>query len=87
MFKFWILAVFVAVVLLDGPLGFGGSSGDCGGGNPLQEVKDRSVLRISTDPAHPPRSFQTQSGELCVCVKLGSRVLTTCFWEGLWNGR
>src|SRR3712207_7513477 len=37
-------------------------SGD-GGGDLLQEVKDRGVLRVSTAPAFPPQSFQTWSGE------------------------
>ena len=39
-----------------------GGSGD-GGGNLLQEIKDRGVLRVSTDPAYPPQSFLNEQGE------------------------
>jgi len=39
-----------------------GGSGS-GGGNLLQEIKDRGTLRVSTDPAYPPQSFQSNTGE------------------------
>jgi polar amino acid transport system substrate-binding protein len=78
----------------------GGGSGD-GGGNLLQEVKDRGVLRVSTDPAYPPQSFQTQSGEFKgfdidvaeeIAKRMGVKVeWQTPAWEvitaGNWNGR
>src|SRR3712207_4340787 len=58
---FFVLGV---VLLLGVACGGGGSEGSGeGGGSLLQEVKDRGVLRVSTDPAYPPQSFQTQSGE------------------------
>ena len=41
----------------------GGGGGGEGGGDLLQEIKDRGVLRVSTDPAYPPQSFQTESGD------------------------
>ena len=41
----------------------GGGGGGEGGGDLLQEVRDRGVLRVSTDPVYPPHSFQTESGE------------------------
>ena len=43
--------------------GGGGAGGGGGGGDLLQEVKDRGVLRVSTDPAYPPQSFQDESGD------------------------
>ena len=59
--------LLVALVLVMGLCvacgGSQGSSEEEGGKNLLQEVKDRGVLRVSTDPAYPPQSFQTQSGE------------------------
>jgi len=77
------------------------SSGDEGGKNLLQEVKDRGVLRVSTDPAYPPQSFQTQSGEFKgfdvdvaeeIAKRMGVKVeWQTPAWEvitaGHWNGR
>jgi polar amino acid transport system substrate-binding protein len=40
-----------------------GGGGSAGGGELLQEVKDRGTLQVSTDPAYPPQSFQTNSGD------------------------
>ena len=65
------LAVALAALLVvsacggsgGGSAGDNGGGGGGGGGDLLQEVKDRGVLRVSTDPAYPPQSFQTQSGD------------------------
>ncbi len=83
----------------------GGGSGGCesgdGGGNLLQEVKDRGVLRASTDPAYPPQSFQTQSGEfkgfdIDVTKEIARRLGVKVEWQtpkwavitaGNWQGR
>jgi ABC-type amino acid transport substrate-binding protein len=46
-----------------GSAGGGGGGGGEGGKDLLQEVKDRGMLRVSTDPAYPPQSFQTESGD------------------------
>ena len=54
----------VAVTACGGGGSAGGGGGDGGGGgNLLQEIKDRGVLRASTDPAYPPQSFQNEQGE------------------------
>ena len=47
------LAVAILAVLAVTACG-GNSSAGSGGGNLLQEVKDRGTLRVSTDPAYPP---------------------------------
>ena len=64
-FRLRLLFVLGVVLLLGVACGGGAGSGEGGdsGGNLLQEVKDRGVLRVSTDPAYPPQSFQTQSGD------------------------
>jgi polar amino acid transport system substrate-binding protein len=81
--------------------GSGGSESGDGGGNLLQEVKDRGVLRASTDPAYPPQSFQTQSGEfkgfdIDVTKEIARRMGVKVEWQtpdwtvitaGNWNGR
>ncbi len=82
--------------------GGGGSSGSGGGGgNLLQEVKDRGTLRVSTDPAYPPQSFQTNSGEfkgfdIDVAEEIAKRMGVEVQWltpswdvitAGNWNGR
>ena len=91
--------VLLLVVACGG--GSGGSESGDGGGNLLQEVKDRGVLRASTDPAYPPQSFQTQSGEFKgfdidvtkeIARRMGVKVeWQTPAWEvitaGNWNGR
>ncbi len=46
-----------------GSSGGGGGGGGEGGKDLLQEVKDRGMLRVSTDPAYPPQSFQIESGD------------------------
>jgi polar amino acid transport system substrate-binding protein len=92
---------FVLGVVLLLVVACGGSQGGDGGGNLLQEVKDRGVLRVSTDPAYPPQSFQTQSGEFKgfdidvaeeIAQRMGVKVeWQTPAWEvitaGNWNGR
>ena len=81
----------------------GGAQGSSeeGGKNLLQEVKDRGVLRVSTDPAYPPQSFQTQSGEfkgfdIDVAEEIAKRMGVEVEWQtpawevitaGHWNGR
>jgi hypothetical protein len=52
------LAVAFAALLTISACGGGsaGGGGDGDGGDLLQEVKDRGVLRVSTDPAYPPQS-------------------------------
>jgi ABC-type amino acid transport substrate-binding protein len=57
------LVALVAVTACGGGGSAGGGGGDGGGGNLLQEIKDRGVLRASTDPAYPPQSFQNEQGE------------------------
>jgi ABC-type amino acid transport substrate-binding protein len=53
----------VAVTACGGGGSAGGGGDGGGGGNLLQEIKDRGVLRASTDPAYPPQSFQNEQGE------------------------
>jgi polar amino acid transport system substrate-binding protein len=79
----------------------GGSSAEGGGGNALQEVKDRDTLRVSTDPAYPPQSFQNNQGEfkgfdIDVAEEIAKRMgvdvqWIVSFWDvitaGNWNGR
>jgi len=91
--------VLLLVVACGG--GSGGSESGDGGGDLLQEVKDRGVLRASTDPAYPPQSFQTQSGEfkgfdIDVTKEIARRMGVKVEWQtpdwavitaGNWNGR
>ena len=79
----------------------GGGGGGGGGGDLLQEVKDRGVLRASTDPAYPPQSFLNDQGEFEgfdidvteeIAKRMGVEVeWMTPSWEvltaGNWNGR
>ena len=58
-----LLVALVLVLGLCAACGGSQGSSEEEGKNLLQEVKDRGVLRVSTDPAYPPQSFQTQSGE------------------------
>ena len=99
------LLFVLGVVLLLGVACGGGSGGsdggDDGGGDLLQEVKDRGVLRAATDPAYPPQSFLTQSGEFKgfdidvtkeIARRMGVKVeWQTPAWEvltaGNWSGR
>jgi polar amino acid transport system substrate-binding protein len=96
-----LLVVLVVVLGLCAACGGSQGSGDEGGGNLLQEVKDRGVLRVSTDPAYPPQSFQTQSGEfkgfdIDVAEEIAKRMGVEVDWQtpawevitaGHWNGR
>jgi polar amino acid transport system substrate-binding protein len=91
--------VLLLVVACGG--GSGGSESGDGGGDLLQEVKDRGVLRVSTDPAYPPQSFQTQSGEfkgfdIDVTEEIAKRMGVKVEWKtpdwtvitsGNWQGR
>lgn len=102
LWKLVSLAVTLVAVLLVSACGGGGSSGEGGGGgNLLQEVKDRGTLRVSTDPAYPPQSFQSNSGEFKgfdidvaeeIARRMGVKVQwMTPSWDvitaGHWNGR
>ncbi len=98
--KLRLLFVLGMVLVLSVACGGGSGSGE-GGGNLLQEVKDRGVLRVSTDPAYPPQSFQTQSGEfkgfdIDVAEEIAKRLGVKVEWQtpswdvitaGNWNGR
>jgi polar amino acid transport system substrate-binding protein len=101
------LAVLLAVSACGGGGGSagGGESGGGGGGGGegdlLQEVKDRGVLRVSTDPAYPPQSFQNEQGEfegfdIDVTEEIAKRMGVEVEWmtpswdvitAGSWNGR
>src|SRR5215218_7937305 len=96
------LVVAIVAVLAVSACGGGGSSGSSdGGGNLLQEIKDRGTLRVSTDPAYPPQSFLSNSGEYKgfdidvteeIAKRMGVEVQwLTPSWEvitaGNWNGR
>jgi polar amino acid transport system substrate-binding protein len=95
-----VLAMVLLLVVACGG-GSGGSESGDGGGDLLQEVKDRGVLRASTDPAYPPQSFQTQSGEfkgfdIDVTKEIARRLGVKVEWQtpdwtvitaGNWNGR
>ncbi len=98
------LTVAVAALLVVAACGGGGSAGGGGGGGGgdlLQEVKDRGTLRVSTDPAYPPQSFLTDTGDFKgfdidvteeIAKRMGVEVeWMTPSWEvitaGSWNGR
>jgi polar amino acid transport system substrate-binding protein len=98
------LAVALAAILVVTACGGGGSAGGGsggGGGDLLQEVKDRGTLRVSTDPAYRPQSFQTTSGEfkgfdIDVAEEIAKRMDVDVEWivpswevitAGSWNGR
>jgi polar amino acid transport system substrate-binding protein len=94
------LAVAILAVLAVTACG-GGSSAEGGGGNALQEVKDRGTLRVSTDPAYPPQSFQNNQGEfkgfdIDVAEEIAKQMGVDVQWivpswdvitAGNWNGR
>jgi polar amino acid transport system substrate-binding protein len=96
------LVALVAVTACGGGGSAGGGGGDGGGGgNLLQEIKDRGVLRASTDPAYPPQSFQNEQGEfegfdIDVTEEIAKRMGVEVEWmtpswdvitAGSWNGR
>jgi polar amino acid transport system substrate-binding protein len=103
------LAIALATLLVVSACGggSGGSAGDSGGGGGegggdlLQEVKDRGVLRVSTDPAYPPQSFLNDQGEyegfdIDVTEEIAKRMGVEVEWmapswdvitAGNWNGR
>src|SRR3712207_2813312 len=102
LFKLRLPLVLGVVLLLCVACGGGGSEGSGEGGKDLlQEVKDRGVLRVSTDPAYRPQSFQTQSGEfkgfdIDVAEEIAKRMGVKVEWQtptwdvitaGNWNGR
>jgi polar amino acid transport system substrate-binding protein len=96
------LVALVAVTACGGGGSAGGGGGDGGGGgNLLQEIKDRGVLRASTDAAYPPQSFQNEQGEfegfdIDVTEEIAKRMGVEVEWmtpswdvitAGSWNGR
>jgi polar amino acid transport system substrate-binding protein len=99
------LAILLAVSACGGGGSAGGGGGDDsgggGGGDLLQEVKDRGVLRVSTDPAYPPQSFLNEQGEfegfdIDVAEEIAKRMGVEVEWitpswdvitAGSWNGR
>jgi polar amino acid transport system substrate-binding protein len=97
---FAALAVLVVIFGCGGGSAGGGGGGE-GGGNLLQEVKDRGVLRVSTDPAYPPQSFQNEQGDfkgfdIDVTEEIAKRMGVEVEWivpswdvitAGSWNGR
>jgi polar amino acid transport system substrate-binding protein len=96
-----LVGAMVFLVSACGGGGSGSGSGGEDGGNLLQEVKDRGVLRVSTDPAYPPQSFQNESGEfegfdIDVATEIAKRMGLETEWQtpswdvitaGNWNGR
>jgi polar amino acid transport system substrate-binding protein len=95
-----LVAIFAALAVT--ACGGGGSSGSGeGGGNLLQEVKDRGTLRVSTDSAYPPQSFQANDGtfkgfDIDVAEEIAKRMGVEVQWitpswdvitAGNWNGR
>ena len=101
--KLRLLFALGMVLVLGVACGGGAEGGDGGegGGNLLEEVKDRGVLRVSTDPAYPPQSFLTQSGEfkgfdIDVAEEIAKRMGVKVEWQtpswdvitaGNWQGR
>jgi polar amino acid transport system substrate-binding protein len=95
------LAVAILAVLAVTACGGGSSAGGSSGGDLLQEVKDRGTLRVSTDPAYPPQSFQNNQGEfkgfdIDVAEEIAKRMGVDVQWivpswdvitAGNWNGR
>ena len=95
------LAALVVVTACGGGSSAGSSDGGSGGGDLLQEIKDRGTLRVSTDPAYPPQSFVTNSGEfkgfdIDVTEEIAKRMGVDVEWQtpswdvitaGSWNGR
>jgi polar amino acid transport system substrate-binding protein len=96
------LAVAILAVLAVTACGGGGSgSSSDGGGNLLKEIKDRGTIRVSTDPAYPPQSFQDNQGEykgfdIDVAEEIAKRMGVEVQWltpswdvitAGNWNGR
>jgi polar amino acid transport system substrate-binding protein len=96
------LAVAILAVLAVTACGGGGSgSSSDEGGNLLKEIKDRGTIRVSTDPAYPPQSFQDNQGEykgfdIDVAEEIAKRMGVEVQWltpswdvitAGNWNGR
>jgi len=96
-----LAVALAALVVITACGGSGSAGGGGGGGDLLQEVKDRGTLRASTDPAYPPQSFQTNSGEfkgfdIDVTEEIARRMGVDVEWivpswdvitAGSWNGR
>jgi len=79
----------------------GGGSGEAEDSGMLAAVKDAGVLRVSTDPAYPPQSSVTKSGDyegfdIDVATEIAERLGVEVEWEtpswdvitaGNWAGR
>src|SRR5918996_1710021 len=111
--KLRLLAVLSFVLLLIAACGTAGDEPEESEGNGdaaaesdeptglLAAVKDAGVLRVSTDPAYPPQSSITKSGEyegfdIDVATEIAKRLGVEIQWEtpswdvitaGNWNGR
>ena len=96
------LAVAILAVLAVTACGGGGSSGSSdGGGDLLQEIKDRGTIRVSTDSAYPPQSFLANDGtfkgfDIDVAEEIAKRMGVEVQWltpswdvitSGNWAGR
>jgi polar amino acid transport system substrate-binding protein len=95
------LAVAILVALAVTACGGGSSGSSEGGGNLLQEIKDRGTLRVSTDVAYPPQSFQANDGtfkgfDIDVAEEIAKRMGVEVQWltpswdvitSGNWAGR
>jgi polar amino acid transport system substrate-binding protein len=107
-----VASVFAVFLLIAAACGGGGDStettgsGGAGGGETeatglLKLVQDTGVLRVSTDPAYPPQSSLTETGEwegfdIDVATEIANRLGLEVQWEtpswdiitaGNWAGR
>jgi polar amino acid transport system substrate-binding protein len=107
-----VVSVFAVFLLIAAACGGGGDStettgsGGAGGGETeatglLKLVQDTGVLRVSTDPAYPPQSSLTETGEwegfdIDVATEIANRLGLEVQWEtpsweiitaGNWAGR
>ncbi len=85
----------------DSTTGGGGGNGETEDSGMLGAVKDAGVLRVSTDPAYPPQSSVTKSGDyegfdIDVATEIAERLGVEIEWEtpswdvitaGNWAGR
>lgn len=109
--RFRLLAVVSFLVLVIAACGTAGDepeessgNGDSGSGEAtgmLAAVQDAGVLRVSTDPAYPPQSSVTKSGDyegfdIDVATEIANRLGVEIEWEtpawelitaGNWSGR
>src|SRR5262245_31242271 len=90
-----VLAVLAAMAML------GAACGGDSGGDALSQVMDSGKLRVTTDPAYPPQSSLSDSGEwegfdIDVATEIAKRMGVEVAWEtpswdlitaGGWNDR